>query len=291
VLSLALEDATGSASATLAHAHLHLTGPAELELDVTASSAESFALPAGVYRLEVASDFRVVKRDAPDQQLPAKLVGENPTTILVVPNEQTQVGLHFEVEAEDNRTFGAGSVAVAVQIDDREGPASCAKHLRITEFDYDQAGTDSAEFVEVASSRDCTASLSNVTLELINGGDGSVYARYTLMSAAAELPAGTALVVGDPALLATLPAGLTSLPLTGSGLQNGPDALRLVLAGEPLDSVSYEGTVTGVGHGEPAATDDGPMSLTRCTLAGDDAQAFQLAPPTPGRTVPCAAAE
>jgi hypothetical protein len=286
-LSLSLEDAAGSASAVLAHAHLRLTGPTELELDVTAASAESYTLPAGVYSLEVAEDYLVVKRDDPSEQVPAKLLGENPTTILVAPDEQTEVGLHFEVEAPETPSFGTGKVAVSVQIDDREGPASCAKHLRITELDYDQPGTDGAEFIEVASSRSCAASLANVTLELVNGGDGSVYARYPLMSAAAVLSAGTALVVGDPALLAGLPAGLPALPLSGSGLQNGPDAVRLMLAGEVLDSVAYEGVVMGAGHGEPAAVDDGPMGLTRCLATGDDARAFRLVPPTPGNTAPC----
>ena len=50
----------------------------------------------------------------------------------------------------------------------------------INEVDYDQVGADGAGFVEIANTGDSAASLDALALVLVNGGDGTEYARTAL---------------------------------------------------------------------------------------------------------------
>lgn len=286
-LALALDDSDAGSPYVLAHARLTLDGPEHHELTIGREPVGPLALSAGVYTAEVADDFRVVARDAPEQQVDATLVGENPTTLLVAAGSTTPLRLHFAVSATANPALAAPSIEVTSQVDPREPETSCSAHLRISELDYEQAGSDGLEFVEVAVVRSCEASLTGVALELVNGNDGEVYARYPLDQVAPRLTPEVPLVVGDAAVLATLPASVPSLALNGAGLQNGPDGVRLVRGAELLDSVAYGGTVPATGRGSPAPDDEGPESLTRCADDGDDSVDFVKQPPSAGLLGPC----
>ena len=122
------------------------------------------------------------------------------------------------------QSFGASGVAVLV----------------INEVDYDQSGTDAAEFVEIKNIGTTAADLSEYTLELINGtgGGAAVYQSYTLP--AVTLAAGGYFVVcGDAANVAS--CDLDVSPDTNL-IQNGaPDAVGLRHNGDLVDAVSYEG--------------------------------------------------
>ncbi len=115
--------------------------------------------------------------------------------------------------------------------------------LVINEIDYDQSGTDAAEFVEIKNTGTETASLGLITLELVNGtgGGAAVYRSFALPDI--DLPAGGFFVVCANA--ANTPnCGLDVGPDTNL-IQNGaPDAVALTLGGNVIDTVSYEG-VTG----------------------------------------------
>jgi hypothetical protein len=288
-LQLALDDADAGTPYLLAYARLTLDGPEHHELELGGEPVPPLALTAGVYTATVADDYRVVARAAPDQPVPATLVGENPATLLVAPGSTTALRLHFALSAAPNPALTPPSVAISSQVDEREPDTRCAEHLRISELDYEQAGTDVLEFVEVAVARSCSAALAGVVLELVNGNDGSVYARYPLEEAASTLTPELPLVVGDAALLAGLPASTPRLVLNGAGLQNGPDGLRLVRGERVLDSVAYAGPVPALGDRAPAPDDEGPESLTRCTDSGDNGRDFALQVPSPGRLSPCSA--
>jgi len=105
-------------------------------------------------------------------------------------------------------------------------PPSGSAHLVINEVDYDQVGADTGGFVEVENTGTAAATLDGVALVLVNGGDGTEYARKALTG---TLAAGARTTVEvDP--------------------QNGaPDGVALVDTGKStlLDALSYEGAITG----------------------------------------------
>jgi hypothetical protein len=103
--------------------------------------------------------------------------------------------------------------------------------LVINEIDYDQVGADSGGFVEIANVGSSVATLDGIALVLVNGGDGSEYARAALTG---SLAAGACLRIDIEA-------------------QNGaPDGVALIDTASKalLDALSYEGAIT-------AATIDG----------------------------------
>ncbi|MGY1756655.1 ExeM/NucH family extracellular endonuclease [Geodermatophilus sp. SYSU D00879] len=97
----------------------------------------------------------------------------------------------------------------------------------ISEIHYDNAGTDTGEFVEVQiPAGTSTAGLSVV---LYNGNGGASYGTLTLPAVTAPSDAPAAVAVAGP----------------GSGIQNGePDGVALVQNGTVLEFLSYEGTFT-----------------------------------------------
>jgi hypothetical protein len=173
--------------------------------------------------------------------------------------------------------------------------------LLITEIDYDQMGTDSAEFVEIHNPSRAAVSLVGLSLELVNGNGGDVYRRFALSDAADRLEAGGYLVVGALAVTSALPAGVPSIPfnpnvadLNNSVLQNGPDAVRIVdAAGGLIDAFGYEGDVAGATEGDFLSGDPGnerPQSASRCPVdadTNDNATDFRYVTPSPGLASIC----
>jgi hypothetical protein len=104
-------------------------------------------------------------------------------------------------------------------------PPSGSDHLVINEIDYDQVGADTGGFVEIENTGTAAATLDGIALVLVNGGDGSEYARKALTG---TLAANARLTVDvDP--------------------QNGaPDGVALVDTAKStlLDALSYEGAIT-----------------------------------------------
>ena len=97
--------------------------------------------------------------------------------------------------------------------------------LVINEIDYDQVGADSGGFVEIANTTTSARSLDGLALVLVNGGDGSEYARVALTG---SLAAGAYLALDIEA-------------------QNGaPDGVALIDTASKalLDAFSYEGGIT-----------------------------------------------
>lgn len=106
--------------------------------------------------------------------------------------------------------------------------------LFINEIHYDNAGTDTGEFVEVAGSTGLD--LSGFSLEFYNGSNGSLYALRGLSGTLAD-QTGT----GWGFTLVGLP-----------GIQNGsPDGIALVNGNIVVEFISYEGSFTA-GEGTAA---------------------------------------
>jgi hypothetical protein len=135
------------------------------------------------------------------------------------------------------------------------GPARAASTtLVINEIDYDQVGTDTAEFLELKNVSPSPINLSGYTIVLVNGANGQTYQTIDLPSVDVAA-GGTFVVCGNSAN--TLICDLDVSP-DSDLIQNGsPDAAALFHAGVLVDTVSYEGnTVAPYTEGTGTAAAD-----------------------------------
>jgi exonuclease III len=103
----------------------------------------------------------------------------------------------------------------------------------INEFSYDNAGSDVGEFVEIVTGPGFTGSLSDVVLQLYNGGDNAIYGTINALSTftAGELT----------------PSGHRLYSKLIVGIQNGnPDGFALSVGGVVTQFISYGGQITAV---------------------------------------------
>lgn len=114
-----------------------------------------------------------------------------------------------------------------------------AQNLIINEIDYDQPGTDTAEFIELLNADVTSIDLSNYEVELVNGSNGVVYQTITLPNV--NLASGDYFVIC--ANNSTTPnCDLQVSPSTNLVQNGGPDAVAIKFNGTTIiDAVSYEG--------------------------------------------------
>ena len=167
------------------------------------------------------------------------------------------------------------------------GGGGAEPRLVVNEVDYDQAGTDTAEFVELYNGGTATASLGAYELVFVNGSDGEVYETVAL-PAQALLPGEFFVVCANAETVRNcdLDDGRDT-----NFIQNGsPDAVALRLAGggAVVDALSYEGEVEGFTEGSGAGADDvgvdfaGLSRLPDGADTDDNAADFALRCGTPG---------
>jgi hypothetical protein len=150
------------------------------------------------------------------------------------------------------------------------GPGHCSEEVPsvvINEIDYDQPGTDAAEFIELKNNGSTAVDLTGWTLELVNGSGGGAAIYLTFDLSGHTLAAGGYFVIcGNAANVAN--CDLDVSPDTNL-IQNGsPDAVALRYNGVLMDTVSYEGD-TSAPYTEGSGTglvDDpsGTGSISRC---------------------------
>ncbi len=293
VLSLSLSAQAGGETYRLTTGAFRLEGPHAQTLPVEGEDPIALSLPVGSYTLALQEGWALARTD--DEVMtpvPAALVSQNPAPFVIGPGATTFVMLRFALADRTPLEMTAGKLEVGITLDDGPpdatgtGTDGCTQGLLVNEIDYDQDGPDDVEFVELVNAGACTARLADVTLELVNGGDGGVYARVPLARAGEGLGAGARLVVGHPRVLAALPESVLRVALGSGSLQNGaPDAVRLVEGARLLDVISYEGSVDGAVEGGGATGDDGPGSLSRCPDSFDSQDnSVDVRPvaPTPG---------
>jgi predicted extracellular nuclease len=161
----------------------------------------------------------------------------------------------------------------------------CLASVVINEIDYDQPGTDTAEFIELFNSGASTVALSNYTIELINGTNSSSY--RTIDLSGFSIAANSYFVMcGDASLVANCNYSFTTI---NSWFQNGaPDAVALYENTSLLDSLSYEGLLPGFTEGNFLVDSDSNteiMSLSRIANgfdSNDNNVDFQSGCITPG---------
>lgn len=127
--------------------------------------------------------------------------------------------------------------------------------LVVNEIDYDQDGTDNAEFIEIKNIGDGIADLSAFELTLVNGSNGTVYNTIALPSVDL-LPGEFFVVCGDAAQVANCDLDVSP---DSNLIQNGaPDAVALTSGGSIVDTVSYEGDTAGFTEGNGTGLADDP---------------------------------
>ena len=155
---------------------------------------------------------------------------------------------------------------------------ACADCLVINEIDYDQPSTDAAEFIELRNNGNLAVSLGSYTIEMINGNGNDVYRTFELPSVLLD-PGDYYVICGDAQNVPN--CDLDVSPDTNL-IQNGPpDALAVLLGGEIVDALGYEGD-TGTPHTETSGSeledmvvdpgtgaDIHDMGLSRCPNGAD----------------------
>ena len=202
--------------------------------------------------------------------------------------DQTKTGTLSVTATQGALSATASFVVPANLFPDSLKLASAA--LVINEIDYDTpGGSDTAEFIEILNPGSNAVDLSGYRIELVDGARGSPYESYT---PGGQLGAGKYLVIGDSAVLSPLGADVVQETLTSGGLQQGPDAVRIVKIADDtvVDAVQYEGTADGSGEGASAPSDTASKSIGRCPNGGDtndNAADFAVMTPTPGAANTC----
>jgi len=156
----------------------------------------------------------------------------------------------------------------------------------INEIDYDQPGTDTAEFIELFNSGSSSILLDNYLIDLINGTTSSAYRSIDLSGF--SIGANDYFVVcgGSASTVANCDFNFTT---TNSWAQNGaPDAIALYDNGSLIDSISYEGLLAPFTEGDAFTLSDSSteiLSIARIVDGLDsnnNALDFQLGCTTPG---------
>jgi predicted extracellular nuclease len=123
----------------------------------------------------------------------------------------------------------------------------------INEIDYDQPGTDIAEFIELYNSGSSAVPLDNYSIDLINGSTSSSYRNIDLAGFSIGAN-GYFVMCGDASQVANCDYSFTT---TSGWFQNGaPDAVGLYENANLLDSLSYEGILLPFTEGDVITVSD-----------------------------------
>jgi hypothetical protein len=147
--------------------------------------------------------------------------------------------------------------------------ASTSSHaaIIINEIDYDQVGSDTAEFIELFNSDINSVVLDGYTLDLINGTNGTVYNSFDL-SGFSIAETGYLVLCDSTQAVANCNIEVASSSWVQNGGPDG-DAIALLFGSTLLDSVTYEGIGSALGlYAEgnsfaPADSNSITMSIAR----------------------------
>ena len=147
-------------------------------------------------------------------------------------------------------------------------PEPTGPTLLVNEIDYDQPGTDAAEFLELKNVNSQSVGLGTYSVELVNGNAGGAVVYQTINLPAISLAAGDYFVVcGNNTTTANCDLDVSP---DSNLIQNGsPDAVAVRKSGVLIDTVSYAGNTAAPyteGSGE-GLTDSGTtagVGLSRC---------------------------
>jgi len=155
----------------------------------------------------------------------------------------------------------------------------------INEIDYDQPGTDTAEFIELFNTGTSTVSLDGYSISLVNGSNASSYRTIDLSGFSIDA-SDYFVTCGDASLVANCDYSFTT---TSGWFQNGaPDAVGLYQDTDLVDSLSYEGTLSPFTEGDALTLSDSNSEMGSIARifngmdSNNNAIDFQLGCSTPG---------
>ena len=216
-----------------------------LVADANASDADSdgvtFALSgadAALFTIdEITGEIRF--RAAPDFEAPADANGDNAYDLIVTATD---------TEGATDAQALTVNVTDVLEIPDVDA--------RINEFHYDNAGTDTGEFVEIRTAAGDDVSFLEIVL--INGSNGTEYNRVDVSGLTMTTDGTYDYYVWD------LPA---------NGIQNGaPDGIALLNGGTVLEFLSYEGEIETTLNGQVVTSTNVGVSENGGTEAGQSLQ-------------------
>jgi hypothetical protein len=228
-----------------ATATVRVLGATEVPSTVTLSPATARVAPGKTATFTVGLDLPApTGGTSVAVQIAPTTAGTVPATV-VVPEGATSATFDYV----DNGSAAALTVTVTLGSSSASSSVTVTASLAglvINEVDYDNVGTDTAEYVELFNSSSAPIPLTGYSLILVNGANGQPYKTVDL-GPAGTIAAGQYLVIGSTAALAAVPA--TALKLDQGAvtdlIQNGaPDGIALVTATALVDALSYEGSIT-----------------------------------------------
>lgn len=142
------------------------------------------------------------------------------------------------------------------------GTAQTISGLIINEVEYDQAGTDENEYVEILNTSANPIPLHGIRLAFINGSNSAQYLQVNLGPAGTLAP-GQYLVVAASTVTVPPTALAVRFTAASNNIQNGaPDGIALITPANEglLDAISYEGAITAAqftGFSQPLSLVEG----------------------------------
>lgn len=250
--AFALTADAANKSYALRDAQFTITGSETFSLDSNDepdATTLTLDLPAGPYAVELAEGFKLVEvTSAGDVEVQATLETPNPQSILVSPEQTTTVTYVFRTAGEPV-SFGPGTLAVAIAVEQTESPG-----LVISEFMVNpSAVSDTAgEWLEIANTSGSPVSLDGC--RILRDGSG-----FTI-EGGITVPANGFLTVANGASPGFTPGYVYS----GVTLPNSAAfTLSLECAGSVVDSLSVEPSAWPLASGISAALDLGALSSTQ----------------------------
>jgi hypothetical protein len=229
-------------------ANVRVIGAAEQPAIVSLTPAMTTLAPGGTATFTVTLDIPAPAGGAAvSLTLSPANAGMIPTTATVPANQLSTTFDYVDgstvMSAGVTATLGASMASASISIQ-----ASTSSGVIINEIDYDNIGTDTAEFIELYNGGSAPVSLMGYQLVFVNGSNNAVYTTVDLSPAGTIMP-GQYLVVGASSVIATVPAGQLKIDAgaVSNYIQNGaPDGIALVdsINAKLVDALSYEGSIT-----------------------------------------------
>lgn len=252
---------TAMLGAQMQTAQVRVLGAAEAPTTVTLAPTAAAVAAGGSAQFTVTLDVPALAATVVGLAVNPSNAGTLPATVTVPANQTSATFTYTD-------TIGVGTATITATLGGSTSNATVtvstgADHLVINEVDYDQIGSDGAEFIELYNPSAAPISLTGKQLILINGNGGTVY--DTIDLGTGTLAAGGYLVIAGAGVTVTAPATKLDPGWTTDRVQNGaPDGIALIdnTAHTLIDALSYEGGMTMVDLPGFAA----PVSLVEGTV-------------------------
>lgn len=236
---------TATLDAVMLTADVRVIGPGEVRTIASLTPASATIAPNGSITLTANLNLPA----GPGGQVVSLAVsplgaGTLPATVTVPAGQLSQTFVYDDAGMVTTATVTAtvgGSSANSTITAMASGTA-----LTINEVDYDQLGTDTAEYVELLNTSGAPLSLAGYSLVLVNGSNNTPYLTVDL-SPAGTLAVGQYLVVGVAGLAIAPGAAKIDFIAADNSVQNGaPDGVAVVNTNTNtlVDALSYEGGIT-----------------------------------------------